>query len=189
MQKTIQLDGKNITYTLKVSKRAKHIRVAVLSDGSIVATIPPYVPLIIVENFIVKKSQWILDKIEYFSKFKGNSFKKGTHLEYLKYKNKALMLVTNRIEYFNNFYGYKWNKIVIRNQSTRWGSCSKNGNLNFNYKIALLPENAADYIIVHELCHLREFNHSHNFWNLVAKTIPDYLDIRRELKSNGFILK
>lgn len=189
MEKTIQLEKQNINYILKVSKRAKHIRLAVLSDGSCVAIIPPYVPLVIVENFIIKKSEWILGKIEYFLKFKGNSFKKGTHADYLKYKKEAHLIVTTRLEYFNTFYGHKWNKIVIRNQSTRWGSCSKKGNLNFNYKIALLPDKAADYIIVHELCHLGEFNHSRNFWNLVARTIPDYLEIRKELKSNGFILK
>ena len=57
--------------------------------------------------------------------------------------------------------------------------------MNFNYKIALLPERLADYIIVHELCHLEEFNHSQKFWNLVAKEIPDYLNARRELKKSG----
>jgi hypothetical protein len=61
----------------------------------------------------------------------------------------------------------------------------RKGNLNFNYKIALLPERLADYIIVHELCHLKEVNHSQKFWNLVAKMMPDYLEIRNELKRSG----
>ncbi|MFA5730367.1 MAG: M48 family metallopeptidase [Candidatus Paceibacterota bacterium] len=61
----------------------------------------------------------------------------------------------------------------------------RKGNLNFNYKIALLPERLADYIIVHELCHLKEVNHSQKFWNLVAKMMPDYLEIRNELKKSG----
>ena len=104
------------------------------------------------------------------------------------YKKKALEIVNERIIFFNQFYGYKWNNIVIRNQKTRWGSCSKKGNLNFNYKIALLPSEVADYIIVHELCHLGEFNHSQNFWNLVAKTIPDYKAIRKNLKNNEYKL-
>ncbi len=107
---------------------------------------------------------------------------------YLKNKEKARELVKERLGHFNQFYGYKWNKIAIRNQKTRWGSCSKKGNLNFNYKIALLSPEKADYIIVHELCHLKEFNHSQDFWNLVAKTIPDYKKIRISLKNNTFTL-
>lgn len=108
--------------------------------------------------------------------------------DYKIYKKKALEIVNERIVFFNQFYGYRWNNIVIRNQKTRWGSCSKKGNLNFNYKIALLPSEVADYIIVHELCHLGEFNHSENFWNLVAKTIPDYKEIRKNLKNNKYKL-
>ena len=98
------------------------------------------------------------------------------------YKKKALEIVNERIIFFNQFYGYKWNNIVIRNQKTRWGSCSKKGNLNFNYKIALLPSEVADYIIVHELCHLKEFNHSKRFWNLVSQTIPEYKEIKKQIK-------
>jgi predicted metal-dependent hydrolase len=87
-----------------------------------------------------------------------------------------------RIEYYNQYYGFKYNKINIKNQKTRWGSCSKKGNLNFNYKILFLSAETRDYIVVHELCHLKEFNHSKKFWNLVAETIPNYLQIRKNLK-------
>jgi hypothetical protein len=103
---------------------------------------------------------------------------------YLKYKIVALELVKSRLEYFNTFYNLKYNRVSIKNQKTRWGSCSRKGNLNFNYKIALLPPKMADYIIVHELCHLAEFNHSQNFWNLVAKQITDYKEIRNSLRKN-----
>lgn len=105
--------------------------------------------------------------------------------KYLENKEKARELVKARLEYFNTFYGYKWGKIAIRNQKTRWGSCSKKGNLNFNYKIVLLPPSYSDYIIVHELCHLEEFNHSENFWNLVAKTIPNWRVIRMNLRKSS----
>jgi predicted metal-dependent hydrolase len=108
--------------------------------------------------------------------------KKGSKSEYLKYKNQALDLVKNKLEHFNKFYNFKYNKVTVRNQSTRWGSCSKSGNLNFNYKLALLPENLVDYVVVHELCHLGEFNHSKNFWDLVARVIPDFKDRRQELR-------
>ena len=107
---------------------------------------------------------------------------------YLKYKKEAEALVKDRLEYFNKFYNYKWGRVTIRNQKTRWGSCSKKGNLNFNYKIALLDKNQADYIIVHELCHLKEFNHSQRFWDLVAIVIPDYKEVRSSLRINGLRL-
>jgi len=90
--------------------------------------------------------------------------------------------VRSRLLHFNEFYKFKINKVSIKNQKTRWGSCSKRGNLNFNYRVALLPPHLADYVIVHELCHLGEFNHSPNFWKLVAKTIPNYKAIKREFK-------
>ena len=111
--------------------------------------------------------------------------KRRVNKKYKENKVKALLIIKDRIEYFNTIYNFKWNRIVIRNQKTRWGSCSKKGNLNFNYKIALLPPKSADYIIVHELCHLGEFNHSQKFWDLVAKTIPDYKEIRKDLRKNG----
>jgi len=103
----------------------------------------------------------------------------------LKYKQKAQALVEQKVKQFNNIYKFKFNKINIKNQKTRWGSCSRKGNLNFNYKIVLLPDKMADYIIAHELCHLKEFNHSQKFWNLVAAAIPNYLDIRTELRGGG----
>ena len=104
--------------------------------------------------------------------------------EFLLNKESARTLARNRLEYFNAFYGFKFNRISIRNSRTRWGSCSKKGNLNFNYKIALLPEKYTDYIIVHELCHLGEFNHSPKFWALVASTVPDHKNLRKDLRKN-----
>ena len=138
----------------------------------------------------MKNKKYRIGNIRYFFRVRYRTVKnkKGSNKDYLKYKEQALILVRNRIEYFNKFYNYKWNNIVIRNQKTRWGSCSKKGNLNFNYKIALLKEEEYDYIIVHELCHLGEFNHSRNFWNLVAITIPNYREIRSNLKNNGLNL-
>jgi predicted metal-dependent hydrolase len=103
--------------------------------------------------------------------------------DYLKHKEGARALAHARLEYFNEFYRHSYTKVTIRNQKTRWGSCSKKGTLSFNYKIALLPLSHADYIIVHELCHLAEFNHSKKFWDLVAKTIPRFREIRRALRT------
>lgn len=98
------------------------------------------------------------------------------------HKGLALTLAYKRIEHFNAIYGFTFNSVKIKNTTSRWGSCSSKGNLNFNYRMVFLPEKLSDYIIVHELCHLGEFNHSQKFWGLVSRTIPDYMEIRHELK-------
>ncbi len=108
--------------------------------------------------------------------------KRGNSLEYAEHKNKAREIALSRLAYFNSYYHFPIKRVAIRNQKTRWGSCSKKGNLNFNYKIATLPPALSDYIIVHELCHLGEFNHSPAFWKLVEKTIPNYKKIKKEFK-------
>ncbi|KKP32184.1 MAG: hypothetical protein UR22_C0015G0019 [Parcubacteria group bacterium GW2011_GWC2_32_10] len=99
-----------------------------------------------------------------------------------KKREKAMHFVENRINYFNKFYGFEINRIVIKNQSSRWGSCSSRGNINFNYKIIYLRPALADYLMVHELCHLGELNHSKRFWDLVKKTIPNFVEVNKELR-------
>jgi predicted metal-dependent hydrolase len=109
----------------------------------------------------------------------------GTQAAYQKHKESARALVHRKIEEHNAHYGFIFGTIAIRNQRTRWGSCSKKGNLNFHYRITLLPEHLADYLVVHELCHLSEFNHSKKFWDLVSEKIPDYKARRKALKSHA----
>lgn len=182
MKKQIELLKKKVEYTLKVSKRARRMRLAIYCDGNFVVTAPRNASENIIDEFIIRKSQWIINKLEYFKSISGQIISRGTKKDYMGQKDQSLALVQKRIEYFNQFYGFKYNKINIKNQKSRWGSCSRKGNLNFNYRIKMLPERLADYIVVHEICHLKEFNHSQNFWNLVAKIMPDYLSIRNELK-------
>ena len=106
--------------------------------------------------------------------------------DFLENKNRALALAEERIQYFNKVYQFNLEsiRIKIKNQKTRWGSYSKKGTINFNYRIARLPKRLLDCVIVHELCHLGEFNHSRKFWNLVAKTLPNYAEIKKELSKN-----
>jgi predicted metal-dependent hydrolase len=183
MEKEITLEDQRVAYTLKKNVRSKRLRLAIYCDGTFVVTAPPYLSFSRIEEFILQKAFWILEKLSLAKKREGNiMLGRQNKAEYRKLKKQALALAVRRIEEFNQFYGYEYNNISIRNQKTRWGSCSQKGNLNFNYKIALLPEKFADYIIVHELCHLQEFNHSKNFWELVGRTIPDYRSIRREIR-------
>ena len=135
------------------------------------------------EKFVQQNSEWVSDKMKAMKKIGSNNLLlRRDKKEYQKVKEYARDFITKRLEKHNEFYGFEYKNIAIRNQKTRWGSCSKKGNLNFNYKIILLPERHADYIIVHELCHLKEFNHSKSFWNLVSQTIPEYKEIKRRLK-------
>lgn len=102
--------------------------------------------------------------------------------DYKKDKEKSRDLVYAKLDYWNQFYQYDFGQVAIRDQSTRWGSCSSQGNLNFNWKILYLPDDLADYLIVHELCHLKEQNHSADFWGLVSKTIGNYKIKRKNLR-------
>ncbi|MBN2854285.1 M48 family metallopeptidase [Patescibacteria group bacterium] len=102
--------------------------------------------------------------------------------DFLEHKEKAREIILERLKYFSSLYNFSYGRVSIRNQKTRWGSCSRQGNLNFNYRLFHLSPELRDYVIVHELCHLKEFNHSSNFWNLVSKAIPKHRELRRELK-------
>ncbi len=97
-------------------------------------------------------------------------------------KESARTIVHERVSHFNTHYKLPVGRIAIRNQKSRWGSCSKKGNLNFNYKLAFLPPEVRDYVIVHEICHIKEFNHGKGFWTLVGETVPEYKQIRRKLR-------
>lgn len=102
---------------------------------------------------------------------------------YLAHKEMARELTLARLSHFNAHYNFTYNRVAIRNQRTCWGSCSALGNLNFSYKILFLPSHLQDYIIVHELCHLRELNHSNRFWDLVREQVPAFEVHRKELRS------
>jgi predicted metal-dependent hydrolase len=104
---------------------------------------------------------------------------------YKKYKEQARMLVHARLEHFNAYYNFPYKKVFIKNTKSRWGSCSSAGNLNFSYKILFLKPAEQDYLIVHELCHLKEFNHSSRFWSLVALQCPHYKNHHLTLKKMG----
>lgn len=107
--------------------------------------------------------------------------------KYLEHKEITRKIVLEKLEVYKSIYlelGYdlSYNRVAIRDTKTRWGSCSSKKNLNFNYRLALLPSRLIDYIVVHELCHLREMNHKKSFWDLVSLTHSDYNIHKRELR-------
>lgn len=102
---------------------------------------------------------------------------------YLKYKEQARQFVRQTLVKYNQLYNFQYNQIRIKNHKSRWGSCSAKHNLNFSYRIVYLPGYLAEYIVVHELCHLGELNHSKRFWILVARSFPDYKQIEKTIRS------
>jgi len=96
-----------------------------------------------------------------------------------------LRLVEHRIDIYNRHYRCDLKDIKIKKMKTRWGSCSKKKNLNFNAWLIDLPDYLIDYVVVHELCHLIEFNHSRAFWSLVSQTMPDHRSLRVQLRKAG----
>lgn len=101
------------------------------------------------------------------------------------YKKQASLIYTQRAEYYSKLLNVHYNKISIKEQKTRWGSCSSKGNLNFNWRVIMAPIEIVDYLVVHELCHLVHMNHSKDFWALVGGILPNYQNHRDWLKANG----
>jgi len=106
--------------------------------------------------------------------------------EFQRRKKKFKQEAEKRVKFFARQYGVKYGRVSVRNQKTRWGSCSAKKNLNFNYRIFLLDQKFIDYLIVHEICHLKHMNHSKDFWAEVEKEISDYKNIRKEMKKYYF---
>jgi hypothetical protein len=185
MERKINLNGKIVGYNLKKNSRAKNLSLTVSRNGQVGLTVPKYFPIFLAEKFLKEKAEWLLEKIAHWEKITINPIV-GNKKDYLEKKENTLALVEQKINHFNRYYNFEINGLSIKNQKTRWGSCSTAKNLNFSYKLVYLPEDLVDYVIVHELCHLKEMNHSGRFWDLVEATIPDWKTRRKALKNHTF---
>jgi hypothetical protein len=186
MKRQILLDGRFLDYDLKPNARSRRVSIVVHPGPEVVVTIPARGSVVSAERFIRLQANWIFRQIEKLEKLPTPKYSPGgTKVDYEKRKAEARRFVRERLKYFNEFYRFDYGRVSIRNQKTRWGSCSVDGNLNFNYKLVAIPIRMADYIIVHELCHLSEFNHSRRFWSLVERAIPEYREIRKQLRGYG----
>jgi len=175
----------NILYTIKKSRRARRISITVRYSGDVVVTMPLLMPAFVAAQFVEKKKSWIQATQEKFKKrFENKTIISQKKTDYLKDKKRALDFVTERVHHYNKIYNFKVGRISVKNQKSRWGSCSSKGNLNFNFSLVNLPLELADYIVVHELCHIKELNHGKKFWELVAVAMPDYKTRRAVLKQN-----
>jgi len=185
------------TYEIKKSK-GRSIRISINRQGEVFLHVPRLVPQFVAKRFLQDKKEWVIEKIKEqkarMQKSPTAPFERGTlsakarRLEYLAKKEEARKLVLEKLEYWKYFYGtnfqidFNWKNVSIKNSKTRWGSCSSKKNLNFSYRVLELTQNQQDYLIVHELCHLQQMNHSEKFWNLVSLGIPNFKSIRKQMK-------
>lgn len=105
------------------------------------------------------------------------------------YRKELKKVIENRVKFFQSNFKVKPKKVLIKEQKTRWGSCSSERNINFNWKLIMAPIEIIDYLVVHEMCHLVHMNHSKSFWTLVGKILPDYKIRQNWLNKNGFLLE
>lgn len=180
--KDIKIGERKYDYTLRRKRYAKYVRLTIEHDGTLSVTAPATYPMFLIKRFLNSRAIWIKTNLQKKKDSPTLLGIKHSQVEIKDYKKQARALVEDRLSYFNQFYGFEIKRISVRNQKSRWGSCSSKGNLNFNYRLALLPPALADYIVVHELCHLREMNHSRAFWDLVGRAIPDYKNKEKMLK-------
>lgn len=101
---------------------------------------------------------------------------------------RARSVFTRKVLHYSRLMGVTFNRITIREQKTRWGSCSTRRNLNFNWRLLLAPEEILDYVVVHELAHLKQMNHSKDFYAVVRSVLPNYKNLQNWLKKNGHLL-
>ena len=139
--------------------------------------------------FVQEKESWIQKHVEQLRRrneqYDAQGLEPLTFAELHELADRALEYIPERVAYFAGQMGVTYGRITIRNQKTRWGSCSSKGNLNFNCLLMLAPPEVIDYVVVHELCHRKEMNHSKAFWEEVARVMPDYKKALSWLKTEG----
>ncbi len=174
-----------------IRSNRKTLCLEVTPDLRIIARVPFRMSQNEIRRLIRLSSDWILketEKIKALRKLYPELPSKLNEDEIDELRERTRRIVTERVEHYAQIIGVKYNKITVKIQRKRWGSCSGKRNLNFNLLLGLCPIEVIDYVVVHELCHLIEFNHSERFWTLVRRVLPDY-DTRLEwLKRNAKML-
>ncbi len=178
---TAQKQGRE--YELIRSAR-KSLALQVKEDGRVVVRAPLSMAARRIEFFVIDHWDWVEKQRQRLSRQRENA-RRITEEERQEGIRKAKEIIPRRAACFAARMGVSYGRITIREQKTRWGSCSQKGNLNFNWKLVLMPPEILDYVVVHELAHRKEMNHSPRFWAVVEKELPDYRKRREELKIRG----
>lgn len=176
------------TYRVIRSKR-KTISIEVTNDAEVVVRAPKWVAKREIRYFIDEKEGWIQKALDRVRKAKENASSISAGLlsddELDELKNRAKSVIPGRVAHYASLLGVSYGRITIRHQKTRWGSCSTSGNLNFNCLLMLAPPEVLDAIVVHELCHRIEMNHSERFYREVYRVYPEYDRWNRWLRDHG----
>ena len=168
-------------YTLFQSRRSRSIRITITKLGTVRVSAPTKVRPEVIHQYVATHASWIQEMLKKQKSRPLSLFAQRSAKEFAEQKDAVRNDIIERLECLNQRYGFSWKSVVIRNQKSRWGSCSSRKVLNFNYLLGKLPPQLRDYVIVHELCHLQEMNHGPRFWALVAQTFPNYLELRKSL--------
>lgn len=181
--------NQKISYPIIRSSR-RTMSLEIKPDGRIIVRAPLRLSETRIRKFVEEKQEWILKNMEKIQKRdeQREHVPRLSALERQHLQNKACVVIPRRVAYFAEKIGVTYGKITLRQQKTRWGSCAVNGNLNFNWLLILAPSEVLDYVVVHELCHRREMNHSQAFWKEVETILPDYRERQKWLKDNGWRL-
>ncbi len=175
-----------------IRSNRKTIGLEVRADGRVLVRAPLRADAATINQMIKSHEGWIIDKLKKVNENKQalekEKIRKLTREELEDLARRASRIIPKKVFYFSKIVGVSYGRITIRNQSTIWGSCTKKGNLNFNCMLILAPEEIIDYVVVHELCHRKEMNHSKAFWQQVENVLPDYKSCEKWLKENGSLI-
>ena len=168
----------------------KTLAIEIRPDMRVIVRAPYQASGSYIERFISDRADWIvkhLRRMEQKNRQCNDALpvKKLSNNDIKELADKACACIPGRVAHFAPLVGVTYGRITIRNQRTRWGSCSSKGNLNFNCLLMLTPPEVIDYVVVHELCHRKEMNHSQLFWNEVARVLPGYAEQEKWLKTHG----
>ena len=181
-----------IPYTLVKSSRRRTLSIQIGAGGNMTVRCPYFASKWTIDSMLKEKKDWIyntyIESLNKNTKAPAPSNKPENSALVNKHKKYARKIFEARASYYSQFTGGTYTSISIRDQKTRWGSCSGRGTLSFNWRLILAPPEILDYVVVHELCHLTHMNHSKEFWKLVESVIPDYKIKRKWLKENGHTL-
>ena len=181
---------KSIENKVKVIRSdRKTAAIQIHPDLSVTLRVPRWISDREIERILIERESWIRKQTE---KIKKERDRDGTgplpvlsDEQIRDLAEKALRYIPERVRHFAPAVGVDYGRITIRNQKTRWGSCSGKGNLNFNCLLMLAPPEVLDYVVVHELCHRKEMNHSRAFWAEVERVLPAYKIQKKWLKDHG----
>jgi len=182
----IEIDGMG-TVLFARSKRAKYINISIKPFVGIHVTVPEHISLAQAVQFVRRKSTWINKHLKWMKQYELEHAAAVNNAPIIDHKE-AETILSNRLHFLAQKYGYKFNRVSIRSQKTRWGSCSKQNNISLNMKLVRLPPELLDYVLLHELVHTRIKNHGKDFWAEMDKLVGSGKQIATRLRQYSTVV-